>query len=82
MANKKIATLADSLKLMKSVVEDFEKTTYESAEEKENLYKEIKMKALTAQTITNACNVVARITHDTNSIETAKEVIGDLSETE
>ena len=82
MRNKKIATLADALKLMKGVVNDFEKANYETTEQKENLYKEIKMKALTAQTITNACNVVARITHDTNSIETAKEVIGILDETE
>lgn len=32
MANKKIATLADALKLMKSVVEDFEKASKEYQE--------------------------------------------------
>lgn len=53
-----------------------------TSEEKESFYKEIKAKALTAQTITNACNVIARITHDTSSVGTAKEVIGQLDEKE
>lgn len=79
MKEKCIATLADALKLMKSATRDLNNPNL-TQEEKEQLFKEIKMKALTAQTITNACNVVARITHDTNAIDLAKEVVGDLSE--
>lgn len=76
---KEIATLKDSLELMKNVINDLNDER-KSKEEKEQVLKEAKIKSLVSQTIVNNCNVIARISSQTGNIASAKKVLGDLSE--